>query len=189
MARSYFRLKFDVGNYRDVESHGPYWLKNEFYGEEIGVSKDGPLDTRRAKLTFDAKQDLPIADFNSVMTIPSCTREKYETHLRDLVEDHVITFPCKIGSEQHVLFRPKTFLDIVDLQKSRYLERETRGPYAFKEIAIRTEPPENIPIFAIEPPKALRYDIIVDDRFVRIVNDNKFSGLVFQKVLPPETVN
>ena len=184
--RQFYHLRFEVGKFRDVESLGPFWLENEFYGEDIPVDPtDGPLDMSRAILRFDPAQDWPIADFNNVMMLPSCSRKLYDDLFAELLADHIVRFDTHIGEDPHVLFRPIKFFDLVDLERSRYLYRATRGPYAFKEIALWAVPPETVPIFAIEPPQALRYETIVDDRFADLVRDNDLTGLILNEVLSP----
>ncbi|WP_418594709.1 hypothetical protein [Ponticoccus sp. (in: a-proteobacteria)] len=183
--RDFYRCNFDVGNVRDVVSFGPSWLKNEFYGEDLGPSENGPLDMELAELAFDDSQSLPVADFNNVMMLPSCSEEIYTCHLAELIHDWVVIFPCKIEGERHILFRPKRFFDLVDLNRSRYLARPSRGPYAFKEVAIKAEPPLEVPIFALDPPRSLKFEIFVDSRFRNIVAERNLSGFLFQKVSPP----
>lgn len=185
--RQFYRLKFDLGRFRDV-SGDPVWVIPDFYRDVDGESRAGSLDLSNTRFEFDPTQSLPIADFNDAGR-PSCSLDLYNRLFRDLLDPFVVKFPCRIDAEDYVLFRPNTFLDLVDLDRSRYLERASRGPYAFREIALRAEPPEDVPIFAIEPPASLRHQIIVDDRFFEIVQNHRLTGLIFQKVLRPASTS
>ncbi len=65
---------------------GPSWLVNQFFGEDIPEGVDGPLDRSRTVMEFDETHDKPLAVFNMIMGLVSCSRAIYSYYLEGLLD-------------------------------------------------------------------------------------------------------
>lgn len=166
--------------FRSINSYGPSWIYLDYYDVDISASEHGALAPEKLDLRWNASEwRLPKADFvdNSLM---ECRRDLYDPHFSSLLKGLVKTWDFKIEEVSYISFRPTTFLPLeIDYENSKYLEREGRGPYAFRKIALAETPPDDIPIFALEKPNSCYFQQIVSQDFVDIYERESMTGLKF----------
>ena len=186
MSQAYYRCRLGLDNQHDQITllDGPPRLIGSIYPEsdsEVRLDVD-PYVAGISKLSWENKRGTHKANFIPLDPYTLTCEEEFCSAFTEPFPDQIVKFNCGIDHKKYVSFRPKTFLDIFDYERSGFRILPSGTPNGLKKIALRKLPDPNLWIFGLGGHLTLRTVTIVSELFVRRYARLEATGLIFEKL-------
>lgn len=174
-----YRLEIKEGS--PVWGYSPYYMTDtEIHRLNKGLFRPELVQHTWNKSFGSFEVDFSYVGGEGVLTVADSLYASFET----ILTPYVVTFPAKIDNQKYTSFRPNSFFDLLDRDKSIY-RITTKGNLLHpKKIVLSDAPQDKIPIFGIRFNGEDKPFLIVSDEFKSVYEERKCTGLRFFKAWP-----